>query len=246
MTLSLNGRTMTQEEAQQFAQNLIKDQKFSEVAASLNAYLDLQSKNYTVTEARMFDAENFDQEPIAIKRATLLYDGASIELYETTNKEKVTRVDVYADIAIEYDGERIMNRFFVTDYGVKYLTTYKEKDAEAKEVQVELNENSDYVPFEEPSEVENLWFKNATKGCYPGYRHCGAGCGDGMKYGGGTPEDNLDTVCRAHDRCWKNFGSWDSCCDKVFIASSKAVSGDKALKDLIVTIFSSNAAKCPN
>ncbi|PRP56863.1 hypothetical protein C7B71_02645 [Bacillus halotolerans] len=46
------------------------------------------------------------------------------------------------------------------------------------------------------------------------YRHCGPGCGDGMGLGGGTPINGLDSCCRAHDRCWKNFGNGDKCCDK--------------------------------
>lgn len=46
------------------------------------------------------------------------------------------------------------------------------------------------------------------------YRHCGPGCGDGMGLGGGTPINGIDSCCRAHDRCWKNFGNGDKCCDK--------------------------------
>lgn len=46
------------------------------------------------------------------------------------------------------------------------------------------------------------------------YKHCGPGCGDGMSLGGGTPINSIDSCCRAHDRCWKNFGNGDKCCDK--------------------------------
>lgn len=75
--------------------------------------------------------------------------------------------------------------------------------------------------------------------------HCGKGCGDGMKYGGGTPVDNLDILCRAHDRCWATFGNWDPCCDKNFLNGSRAIAdGDRALKDIISIVFSTNAAKC--
>ncbi|TCT21139.1 hypothetical protein EDD68_111100 [Melghiribacillus thermohalophilus] len=46
------------------------------------------------------------------------------------------------------------------------------------------------------------------------YRHCGPGCGDYGSLGGGTPINNLDNCCRAHDRCWHIFGEGDKCCDK--------------------------------
>lgn len=31
---------------------------------------------------------------------------------------------------------------------------------------------------------------------------------------GGTPINSLDICCRSHDRCYKNFGTDDSGCDK--------------------------------
>lgn len=48
------------------------------------------------------------------------------------------------------------------------------------------------------------------------YNHCGKGCGDGGFIGGGTPINKLDECCRAHDRCYDNFGFDDCGCDKEF------------------------------
>ncbi|MGQ8873473.1 hypothetical protein [Paenibacillus sp. TSA_86.1] len=45
------------------------------------------------------------------------------------------------------------------------------------------------------------------------YKHCGKGCGDGSSSGGGTPINTLDYCCRAHDRCYSNFGFDDCGCD---------------------------------
>lgn len=45
------------------------------------------------------------------------------------------------------------------------------------------------------------------------YKHCGKACGDGSPTGGGTPINTLDYCCRAHDRCYANFGFDDCGCD---------------------------------
>ncbi|MBU5355089.1 hypothetical protein KQI74_22655 [Paenibacillus barcinonensis] len=45
------------------------------------------------------------------------------------------------------------------------------------------------------------------------YKHCGKACGDGSPTGGGTPINTLDYCCRAHDRCYSNFGFDDCGCD---------------------------------
>ncbi|MFS0873185.1 hypothetical protein [Paenibacillus xylanilyticus] len=45
------------------------------------------------------------------------------------------------------------------------------------------------------------------------YKHCGKACGDGSPIGGGTPINSLDYCCRAHDRCYSNFGFDDCGCD---------------------------------
>lgn len=49
---------------------------------------------------------------------------------------------------------------------------------------------------------------------YHFYRHCGAKCGDNGDTGGGTPINDLDTCCRAHDRCYAAFGYDDCGCDQ--------------------------------
>ncbi|WP_079710294.1 hypothetical protein [Paraliobacillus ryukyuensis] len=49
------------------------------------------------------------------------------------------------------------------------------------------------------------------------YNHCGPDCGDGLPLGGGTPINGLDTCCRAHDRCWREFGEGDCECDAILV-----------------------------
>lgn len=79
--------------------------------------------------------------------------------------------------------------------------------------------------------------------CLPGgYQHCGKQCGETGKYGGGTPINATDVCCRAHDRCWRNFGTNDPCCDKALIDCVKGHTTVAATS--IRTFFKNNAARC--
>lgn len=62
---------------------------------------------------------------------------------------------------------------------------------------------------------------NWGDGCYPTYKHCGKNCGDNGAYGGGTPKNPYDSCCRAHDRCWANFGTNNCSCDCTLISCAK-------------------------
>jgi hypothetical protein len=76
----------------------------------------------------------------------------------------------------------------------------------------ELPHDPNYVPGELAEEVT----AQATFCLYDFpefYNHCGPNCGDGLSLGGGTPINGLDSCCRAHDRCWKQFGNGDCECD---------------------------------
>ena len=73
-----------------------------------------------------------------------------------------------------------------------------------------------------------------------GYKHCGPGCGDGLTYGGGTPFNALDSCCRAHDRCYKNFPNDKSCCDRYLADCASTINSTWA--DLIWAYF--NGGKC--
>lgn len=60
-----------------------------------------------------------------------------------------------------------------------------------------------------------LSFYNSGDGKRYNYKYCGAKCTGvvgGVKYQA-TPINPLDSCCRAHDRCWDNFGKNDNLCD---------------------------------
>ncbi|EJV54865.1 hypothetical protein [Bacillus cereus] len=81
--------------------------------------------------------------------------------------------------------------------------------------------------------------------CLNGYKHCGPGCGDGKTFGGGLPRNNIDSCCKAHDRCWDAFGDWNICCDATLInCTLKYRSQDPWAADAIYSAFISNARAC--
>lgn len=54
---------------------------------------------------------------------------------------------------------------------------------------------------DEYSNHEGIHIQKRYDGCYPGYKPCGADCGDFGSRGGGTSINKYDTSCRTHDRC---------------------------------------------
>lgn len=122
--------------------------------------------------------------------------------------------------------ERAANRpesvvgFFVEDDKLKQVEVVKEEV-----ILKETPANKDILSFVDLIPVKNeistqdmdfdgcLAFSDLDTGQYLVYKHCGKNCGDGNKYGGGTPINDLDYCCRAHDRCYSNFGFDDCGCD---------------------------------
>jgi hypothetical protein len=77
------------------------------------------------------------------------------------------------------------------------------------------------------------------------YNHCGPGCGDYGPLGGGTAINAIDSCCRAHDRCWHNFGKWDPCCDKeICDCVRRNMSVDYVAYVEIYGVFHHTAANC--
>ncbi|MBE2922894.1 hypothetical protein HPJ93_14680 [Anoxybacillus flavithermus] len=94
-------------------------------------------------------------------------------------------------------------------------------------------------------EAEDFPFSFCLVECAGTYRHCGPGCGDGMSKGGGTPINAIDSCCRAHDRCYANFGWGDDCCDKELVdCVTRNKSVDYCAYIDIVAWFGGDADNC--
>jgi len=97
----------------------------------------------------------------------------------------------------------------------------KENDVFMDKEEREINNLQEDVDHQDLSDVstQNIFLGEF---CAPGgYKHCGKACGDGLKYGGGKPINATDTCCRAHDRCWKNFGNGDKGCNNQLVSCVK-------------------------
>jgi Phospholipase A2 len=79
--------------------------------------------------------------------------------------------------------------------------------------------------------------------------YCGPGHGDPT--GITPPIDDVDGVCRAHDMCYKNAGSWNCGCDRALITSMPAAIAStpsqqgKAAGALVQSFFSQSLCVCP-
>ncbi|WP_077320050.1 hypothetical protein [Virgibacillus proomii] len=152
---------------------------------------------------------------------------------ETKGKEKV-----YDEFFIRVNNNGEEASYFYANDGLRHLVT-KTTGKQVLEENDYTNEidNPNFKPFSTISPQVNF--------CVPGgYKHCGPGCGDGLKYGGGTPKNQLDKCCRAHDRCWKSFGSWDACCDLRLVVCAETAKGSPIAKRLVQAPFVYNASKC--
>ncbi|WP_057915868.1 hypothetical protein [Peribacillus muralis] len=239
----VNGRQMKENEIVT-ALKISETKDFQQMISTLGLYVNLNQINSEVTEAYMMDAAIEAGDVKAVQKVTHNFaEKAKIEVFNVVEKAGETpHPYIYGSAIVENCiGEKIVHEFTAINGKVHPLTSYLQpvEDNEAAEG-LKLNEDPNYEPF---SSITAQHVFNG-EGCFPGYRHCGKNCGDGKKTGGGEPTENLDVCCRAHDRCWSNFGTSDPCCDKNLISCSKATSGDKVLKDLIASYFANNASKC--
>lgn len=60
--------------------------------------------------------------------------------------------------------------------------------------------------------------KNLKSGkcIFPNYRYCGPGCS-----GPGAPLNDVDACCKAHDQCYRRYGSRCEC-DRMFLKCLKS------------------------
>lgn len=154
-----------------------------------------------------------------------------ISILELKNKENTVQITVFTHIGIgtshtarvkTTDGEFSLRGFEVENSEVTEIFALNAEIGEPGGFEDLIN-NPNYVAgntitAQAGDLLSGSW---CMRYGYQGkdYRHCGPGCGDGKssKHGGGTPINGIDTCCRAHDRCYGNFGYGDYCCDKQLV-----------------------------
>ncbi|MFT8323747.1 MAG: hypothetical protein ABF649_23210, partial [Bacillus sp. (in: firmicutes)] len=184
-------------------------------------------------------------------------DVVSAEVLEFTNEAKNVEIIV---IAFNMDYGVLTKTKAIIDTGAldnnfkgfevidgEVIEIFSEDGQFVENEKPNLPNNPEYIPGQIMEAKANwsigTWCLRDKAGKF--YKHCGPGCGDYNKTGGGTPINKIDECCRAHDRCWRNFGKGDNCCDKeIEICAARYKSQDPATYYQIALYFLPQGALC--
>lgn len=179
--------------------------------------------------------------------------------FEFTLPEKVNSFVHVKYLVLKFSNKAILAYYEISNVdtkvivmgGVKKLNKFiqfniNKNSIEESELDYENELNKDYLidlpndpNYKKGQSLENIsasW--EWRTGCYPGYLHCGSGCGDkDGDRGGGVPVNGLDTCCRTHDRCWANFGTNDCQCDCNLIKCANKNKNSATLVAIINSFF---------
>ncbi|MGG1338469.1 hypothetical protein ABE196_18770 [Bacillus subtilis] len=235
----LDGKYLKNEKEINAAKNeLFGSQSFKNLVAQLQELIPFVKEDLKFSKGYVFDTQSFeDNSKGSIVTGRIITFGANDKVQITNtliwNKNSETLVDSFV-VNLKVKDE--VQDFYFTNDTLVALGTQAIEDPENKESET-LPDNIDFVPF-------NTVVSQASF-CLLGYNHCGPNCGDGLKYGGGPASNPVDACCRAHDRCWKNFGSHDACCDAKILKCVRPyqVAYPYAF-NMITGWFAYNASKC--
>lgn len=225
MEKTFTGAYIPEKELNSMIAELKKSEKYKSIVSAMKNVEDFNENDISVRVAyQMKGIEPIKDKkvPVKTKFIQLLFDENKAEVFYALTENEEDNLKEGFTGSIVHD-EKIKITTFV-DVGSEGLT--RETDGYNGELEQVMEEklpnDPNYNHEEFPFETLDFSFK----GCMPSpskglYKHCGPGCGDGLKYGGGTPINPVDTCCRAHDRCWKQFGKWDCKCDRILIDCAK-------------------------
>jgi len=238
----LDGKRLTNQKDVQVAFKELKEkEEFKKVVESLQEISPFKLEQLKVKLVYIFDARSFITGELATGEMIIVRAENNVQIYYVIYKDQNGTI-LGEDYTIEVSNKNGYLDVYSYINELKHLKTVEINALELFEQKVneDLIENQDFVPFSKITAQD--W---GIPFCLVGYKHCGPGCGDGLSTGGGTPTNAVDNCCRAHDRCWANFGTKDPCCDKVLVECAKANSyaGTNAA-GLIVGWFTANANRC--
>jgi hypothetical protein len=213
----LDGRIITEaKEQKELLASLKEKQDFVLIVQELQKYQDFNVDNLVVSVALEGDQINFDGKLTNVKAVTFKNPEKTVSI-------SYVKVDDFEQVHESFTGKVVQEQIykgFKAKLGEVLPTFTKEYNGEL-ETEPKLTDfpnNPNYSPGKTIEGQALDWidgkFCLENEDAGKTYRHCGPGCGDGMSLGGGTPINSIDSCCRAHDRCWHNFGEGDKCCDK--------------------------------
>lgn len=174
----------------------------AELQANQNIDEISETKGYELT------LEYADQENVTLENLFIYFSPETV--IEVSKKTDATSIDkIIAHVTEENGNKKVVKRLAVIKETIQLLA----------EIPFKKSYFDFFTEKVENDVIAEAWYD----GClvfgdpetgYYFYRHCGAGCGDNGSTGGGTPINELDRCCRAHDRCWAAFGEDDCDCDQ--------------------------------
>lgn len=238
-----HGKHLNKKETAQLIENALQAQDFKGILDELYKS-GVNTNDYYVAAAAKFEyviPEKADEvvfdETLVLKFA----DKAMITYHRISVPTKLKEV-VIGGIRKKIDGQDKFVNLNIFANGLEE-TEFDYDGQLEKNFAAEFPNEEGYIEGQSLEQVSAQW--SWPDGCYPTYKHCGKGCGDNGKYGGGTPKNALDTCCRTHDRCWANFGTNDCQCDCDFIKCANKNNLNSVLVSVINSIFPmADSCKC--
>lgn len=198
-------------------QNFIREAKSNKDFTLVNSKLEVLA-GFDIESSRVLVAYHFDElldngDVLQGEFVILQSKDNKINIsYNKTKHQGGSTVFVTGNYIVPFEDRGILKKYIMIN-GKEIVV---EDKPYKKELEESIQEELEHDPSYEPGEIANAVTAQAGICLYdfPSfYNHCGPDCGDGLTFGGGTPINGLDSCCRTHDRCWKNFGDGDCKCD---------------------------------
>ncbi|RAP26424.1 hypothetical protein C2W64_01967 [Brevibacillus laterosporus] len=245
----LNGKFIEDEkEKSKLFEEILVKKNFGNLVKELKKHVNFEKDSLKTVLVYEYDALNLDNEIMTGKNVSLKSSMGNVFIdFIKINTDDKTHDLFTGEVITTDESNQEMRKGFMVDNKGNVSLIYSEKyDIEMAGVfRANVPNNSDYTPGESKDALKAQDFTefcltDDTRGI--DYNHCGKNCGDDMKYGGGREINNLDGCCHQHDNCWKNFGSWDHCCDKNIVSCAKKYKNDDYATYLQITAFFGGSA----
>ncbi|MEO4053006.1 hypothetical protein [Solibacillus sp. CAU 1738] len=245
----LNGKYVNNElEQEAYVQNVQTKSDFHLLMEELQKHVPFKQDDLTVKRLYIYDGVAVDTKKFGTgKNITLGYEN-KVQISSIVAILENQVVEKFYGRVVSADNKNVLV-FDVLKGKVNLLFTDKNEGQLEKDIDTSAIHDPAFKPLSTTDAViQQGLFDFCLKDQYgKKYQHCGKGCGSGSGAidGGGTPINSIDTCCRAHDRCWDQFGSWDSCCDKILVdCANRYEHVDNATQNQIWLVFAANAAFC--
>lgn len=211
MLIIINGREMKSEEADQFIKESKAHPKFRDFLGLLENENDINFDTLGVRNSYVYDAADSETKELVVGKIVVLSSPDGKNNVHLSAFKREVEPYVYS-FGFDQFTDGVLKQFDLVKEQTVKTVEYESNTLPDSLEEVPYNDKN-FVPGESKTKAGiQAWYEFCAPG---GYKHCGADCGDYGSRGGGTPINPLDTCCRAHDRCWKQYGRNDCGCDGI-------------------------------